>query len=590
MPILRILRPLFCLGILAGSPAALGQVQVQSGDIVAADCGAGEVVLIDPATGGQQAIATGLSCPWDVHVTKDGRLFTSLFGNDTILEINLREGTTATVTAGGQINGPNGIDRDEDGVLYIADSTGITAVEPDGTQRDLGIPAAFYTDVALDPAEDFLYYPVFVEVLRFPVAGSTLAPEQVATGGLLSCGQDIAFHPDGTAWLTDQCATAALIQYDLAWNGTQILSNTTVPSVGGLAISSGGDVYVGNRTAVIRASDSATIASGLASISGLTVVPDQCGNGIVEGDEGCDDGNLLDGDCCSARCELAPATQTCRAAAGPCDQPELCTGTSTVCPEDLKAAAGDACRAATGECDLVEYCDGITDACPADALATAGTQCRAADGDCDAEEVCTGTSTACPDDRFALAGTTCRPSAGICDVEEACTGTSSTCPEDGFQIAAVLCRNAAGPCDVDEFCTGAHPACPSDRFADTSSVCRPAVDACDEAERCDGQSAACPDDGLLPEGTVCGTSSVCANDRVCTGTTAICPEYSDEDCPPVDRPDAGAGPSDDPVRITGGGCGCRAQDQGTAPTEPWPLLGFAALWLWRRERRRAPRV
>jgi cysteine-rich repeat protein len=32
-----------------------------------------------------------------------------------------------------------------------------------------------------------------------------------------------------------------------------------------------------------------------------------CGNGTVEGDEQCDDGNRIDGDCCSARCQTEPA-------------------------------------------------------------------------------------------------------------------------------------------------------------------------------------------------------------------------------------------------------------------------------------------
>jgi cysteine-rich repeat protein len=36
----------------------------------------------------------------------------------------------------------------------------------------------------------------------------------------------------------------------------------------------------------------------------------ECGDGILEGDEQCDDGNLADGDCCSSTCELEAGCQT----------------------------------------------------------------------------------------------------------------------------------------------------------------------------------------------------------------------------------------------------------------------------------------
>ena len=56
----------------------------------------------------------------------------------------------------------------------------------------------------------------------------------------------------------------------------------------------------------------------------------------------------------------------CRPAAGACDVPEVCNGTSPECPDDALAAAGTECRAATGVCDGAEVCDGASPACPAD--------------------------------------------------------------------------------------------------------------------------------------------------------------------------------------------------------------------------------
>jgi len=44
-----------------------------------------------------------------------------------------------------------------------------------------------------------------------------------------------------------------------------------------------------------------------------------CGNGTIDGDEECDDGNLQDGDCCTSRCKTscADCVPTCGGASGP---------------------------------------------------------------------------------------------------------------------------------------------------------------------------------------------------------------------------------------------------------------------------------
>ena len=68
-----------------------------------------------------------------------------------------------------------------------------------------------------------------------------------------------------------------------------------------------------------------------------------CGNGVTEPGEQCDDGNLANGDCCSATCLFEAAGTPCRAAAGVCDLAETCTGTSGTCPADGKSTA--VCRA-----------------------------------------------------------------------------------------------------------------------------------------------------------------------------------------------------------------------------------------------------
>jgi hypothetical protein len=64
------------------------------------------------------------------------------------------------------------------------------------------------------------------------------------------------------------------------------------------------------------------------------------------------------------------------------------------------------------------------------------TECRAAAGPCDVAESCTGASAACPSDAFRPASTICRPATGACDPAESCTGDSAACPTDVFTPGA----------------------------------------------------------------------------------------------------------------------------------------------------------
>ena len=59
-----------------------------------------------------------------------------------------------------------------------------------------------------------------------------------------------------------------------------------------------------------------------------------CGNGVVDLGEACDDGNTLDGDCCSADCQVEPAGTICRPVGGDCDVAETCDGVASACPAD----------------------------------------------------------------------------------------------------------------------------------------------------------------------------------------------------------------------------------------------------------------
>lgn len=71
----------------------------------------------------------------------------------------------------------------------------------------------------------------------------------------------------------------------------------------------------------------------------------RCGDGFVDPGEACDDGNTLDGDCCSASCDAAAADGT------PCDDSNACT-TADVCGSGV-------CRGASITCPTCEQCDRV---------------------------------------------------------------------------------------------------------------------------------------------------------------------------------------------------------------------------------------
>jgi cysteine-rich repeat protein len=74
------------------------------------------------------------------------------------------------------------------------------------------------------------------------------------------------------------------------------------------------------------------------SLPSPTVIVVDCGNGVVEGSEGCDDGNTVSGDGCSSSCEVETAADT--------GNPFTCSGTTpstcSLCG-NRKVEAGEAC-------------------------------------------------------------------------------------------------------------------------------------------------------------------------------------------------------------------------------------------------------
>ncbi|MEO8602622.1 MAG: hypothetical protein ABI629_08605 [bacterium] len=271
-----------------------------------------------------------------------------------------------------------------------------------------------------------------------------------------------------------------------------------------------------------------------------------CGDGVVDSPEQCDEGSGVNGSatsCCTATCTFRSAAAVCRPGAGaPCDATETCSGSAADCPsDDAPINLGVVCRGGSGDsCDSNETCTGVPGAgCPADdAPVNVGVVCRVGSvGDiCDENEVCTGApgATCPPDDAPSKINLICRPGSGdICDPDERCTGLPGQgCPPNIVSNPTTVCRVGSGDiCDPSETCTAipGQP-CPANAVASTSTTCRAAAGSCDVAEQCTGNAGqTCPANGFAALHTVCDAdSSVCTNDE-CNGNN-VCVFASNLNC------------------------------------------------------------
>jgi hypothetical protein len=187
------------------------------------------------------------------------------------------------------------------------------------------------------------------------------------------------------------------------------------------------------------------------------VVPG-CGNGIVEGGEECDDGNTLDGDCCSASCQFEPAGSACPDGLY-CNGDETCDGAGTCqagtsvdcsdgvdCTVDSCNEASDSCDNTPDDafcdnglfCDGAEACDPVNDCQPGTAVdCNDGVGCT--DDSCDeASDVCVNNPNDlnCSDDGLFCTGTV------VCDAVMDCSTTGDPCAD------GTVCNEATDTCDT----------------------------------------------------------------------------------------------------------------------------------------------
>jgi cysteine-rich repeat protein len=248
-----------------------------------------------------------------------------------------------------------------------------------------------------------------------------------------------------------------------------------------------------------------------------------CGNGIVDPGEDCDDGNTLDGDCCSATCQFEAADSPCPDGMY-CNGDETCDGAGT-CQAGTPVDCSDGVDCTDDSCDEVnDVCvndpndlnctdDGLF--CTGDAFcdAVAVMDCSFTGDPCDVGSICNEATDTC--DRVPGCGD------GIVDPGEDCDDgntldgdcCSATCQ---FEAADSPCPDGMY-CNGDETCDGAGT-CQAGTPVDCSDGVGCTVDSCDEAtDSCDNT----PDDDLCDNGVFCDGTDVCDSVNDCQPGTAV---------------------------------------------------------------------
>lgn len=225
-----------------------------------------------------------------------------------------------------------------------------------------------------------------------------------------------------------------------------------------------------------------------------SIVCGDCGNGVLNDGEQCDDANGVNGDCCSSACRYETAGTTCEdsnacTTGDSCSSNGLCIGQLLDC-----SALADDCNLGIcqgGNCEAVPFNDGVScndnDGCTLGDICNGGT--------------CTGSAVDCSADDGPCTVGTCLPDGGCvaeaigegvpCNDGDSCT--------DGDVCTFGICHGAPVDCsEFDDACT---------------------VGTCDQTLGCVAQTL--PDDTACSDANNCTTGDTC-NAGTCTGSAVDC--------------------------------------------------------------------
>ena len=362
------------------------------------------------------------------------------------------------------------------------------------------------------------------------------------------------------------------------WNGRQL----TLPSTWAALVDDGNPI-----TAPDVAADMPFELEG--SIQG-------CGDGAVEGDEACDDGNEVDGDGCDSNCTETACGNGVVTASEACDDGNEVDGDG--CDSNCTATAcGNGVLTPPEQCDDGNDVPG--DGCEPDCTLVDGVACMM-------DEQCPS--------GFCVDGVCCDTACGGNDLADcqACSVTNGAANNGTCTVLAVdtVCRAGASECDVPEACDGAAVACPEDLLADDGTACTDGtceLGMCVEGEGTTTDTTTGEPDTTTgePDTTTTGepdTTTTGAPDTTTTGepgtstdtptttagdTTGDTPTVSPDPTVPDESSGSSSASSDTDTgdaNTDEGGCGCKSAN-GSWPTAlllPWLLLGAT--------RRRRPRA
>lgn len=277
--------------------------------------------------------------------------------------------------------------------------------------------------------------------------GATVTLSATVTPGVLPASTGLAVACDLTG--IGGSATQALLDDGASGDGT------AGDNVFAFVANVGNTVAAGSKTLPCTVSDAESRSTTFSIAFEVAAV---CGDGVVEGNEGCDDGAMVAGDGCSATCAEEPG-YSCSGAPSTCaDIDECATSTddcvagatcsnipvgsfSCTCPANYE---GDGKTSGTG-CTDIDECATQADDCVAEAscMNTGGSfSCVCAQG-YDGDGKASGTGCADIDE--------CGTMADTCDANATCSNTTGqyecTC-KDGYTGDGMTCA------DVDECATG----------------------------------------------------------------------------------------------------------------------------------------
>ncbi|TMA58782.1 MAG: hypothetical protein E6J75_04610 [Deltaproteobacteria bacterium] len=182
-------------------------------------------------------------------------------------------------------------------------------------------------------------------------------------------------------------------------------------------------------------------------------VAQTCGNGIVDLGEQCDDGNTLNGDCCSATCKFEPAGSPC-----PNPIPNACISTACNGAAACVATPNMALCNDGNACTTADVCTaGVCVGGPALGC-NDGNVCT--DDSCDPATGCVHTpnSLPCNDGNPCTSGDACAGGACVGTPIPGCTCTPTTCAAQGKNCGTILdgCGGTltCGTCTAPQICGG----------------------------------------------------------------------------------------------------------------------------------------